>query len=128
MGTPENAAAVAGRVYHPDGLPLANEHAAARVKLLTPQAMLPRLKQGLDLLASSSLERTDRQRTLRGAIAWSYDLLDPGMQRLFARCAVFVGGAQLEQLEAVCGPVADIGRDVLDGVSERGDQSLLRQA
>ncbi len=128
MVTAENAASVAEIVFHLDGLPLAIELAAARVKLLTPQAMLPRLKQGLDLLASSSLERTDRQRTLRGAIAWSYDLLDPGMQRLFARCAVFVGGAQLEQLEAVCGPVADIGRDVLDGVSELVDQSLLRQA
>lgn len=127
MVTAENAAAVAEIVLHLDGLPLALELAAARVKLLTPQAMLPRLKQGLDLLASSSVERTDRQRTLRGAIAWSYDLLDPGMQRLFARCAVFVGGAQLEQLEAVCGPAADIGRGVLDGVSELVDQSLLRQ-
>jgi predicted ATPase/class 3 adenylate cyclase len=128
MVTAENAAAVAEIVFHLDGLPLAIELAAARMKLLTPQAMLPRLKRGLDLLASSSVERTDRQRTLRGAIAWSYDLLDPGMQRLFARYAIFVGGAQLEQLEAVCGPAGDIGRDVLDGVSELVDQSLLRQA
>jgi predicted ATPase/class 3 adenylate cyclase len=128
MVTPDNAAAVAEIVFHLDGLPLAIELAAARIKLLTPQAMLPRLKSGLDLLASSSVDRTDRQRTLRGAIAWSYDLLDPGMQRLFARCGVFVAGAQLEQLETVCGPAIEVGRDVLDGVSELVDQSLLRQA
>src|SRR5204862_508422 len=91
--------------------------AAARVKLLTPQAMLPRLKQGLDLLASTGRDRTDRQRTLRGAIAWSYDLLHEGMQRLFVRCAVFVGGAQLEQLQAVCGDAAGIG--ARDGVGSR---------
>jgi predicted ATPase/class 3 adenylate cyclase len=125
--TAENAAFVVEICSRLDGLPLAIELAAARVKLLTPQAMLPRLRQGLDLLASSSLDRTDRQRTLRGAIAWSYDLLDEGLQRLFARCAVFVAGAQLEELEAVCGPQRELGRDVLDGVSELVDQSLLRQ-
>src|SRR4029077_7627760 len=68
MVTAENASSVAEIVFHLDGLPLAIELAAARVKLLTPQAMLPRLKQGLDLLASPSRDRTDRQRTLRGAI------------------------------------------------------------
>ena len=127
MVTAENAAAVAEICSHLEGLPLAIELAAARIKLLTPQAMLPRLKRGLDLLASSARDRTDRQRTLRGAIAWSYDLLDGGMQRLFGRCAVFVGGAGLEQLEAVCGPPGDIGREVIDGVSELFDQSLLRR-
>jgi predicted ATPase/class 3 adenylate cyclase len=127
MVTAENAAAVAEIVFRLDGLPLAIELAAARVKLLTPQAMLPRLKQGLDLLASTARDRTDRQRTLRGAIAWSYDLLDDGMKRLFARSAVFVSGANLEQLEPVCGPAAEIDREVLDGVSELVDQSLMRQ-
>jgi predicted ATPase/class 3 adenylate cyclase len=127
MVTAENAAAVAEIVFRLDGLPLAIELAAARIKLLTPQAMLPRLKKGLDLLASGGRDRTDRQRTLRGAVAWSYDLLDDGMQRLFARCAVFVGGAALEQLEAVTGPASEIGREPLDGVSELVDQSLLRQ-
>ncbi|MDP9245021.1 MAG: adenylate/guanylate cyclase domain-containing protein [Chloroflexota bacterium] len=127
MVTAQNAAAVAEIVFHLDGLPLAIELAAARVKLLTPQAMLPRLKQGLDLLASTARDRTDRQRTLRGAIAWSYDLLDPGTQRLFARCAVFVNGAMLEQLEVVSGPAGDVGREPLDGLSELVDQSLLRQ-
>jgi len=128
MVTAENAAAVAEICFHLEGLPLAIELAAARVKLLTPQAMLPRLKQGLDLLASATRDRTDRQRTLRGAIAWSYDLLDDGTKRLFARCAVFVAGAQLEQLEAVCGPGTELGREVLEGVSELVDQSLLRQS
>jgi len=128
MVTAENASAVAEICFHLDGLPLALELAAARVKLLTPQAMLPRLRQGLDLLASTARDRTDRQRTLRGAIAWSYDLLDDGTKRLFARCAVFVGGAQLEELETVCGPSTDIGREVLDGVSELVDQSLMRQS
>src|SRR5438552_6842955 len=128
MVTAENAAAVAEIVFRLDGLPLAIELAAARVKLLTPQAMLPRLKQGLDLLTSTSRDRTDRQRTLRGAIAWSYDLLDDGLKRLFARSAVFVSGARLEELEVVCGPATEIGRDVLDGVSELVDQSLMRQS
>ncbi len=128
MVTALNAAPVAEIVFHLEGLPLAIELAAARIKLLTPQAMLPRLKQGLDLLASTARDRTDRQRTLRGAIAWSYDLLDPGMQRLFARCAAFVNGAMLEQLEAVCGPASEVGREPLDGLSELVDQSLLRQS
>jgi predicted ATPase len=127
MVTAENAAAVAEICYRLDGLPLAIELAAARVKLLSPPAMLPRLKQGLDLLASTSPDRTDRQRTLRGAIAWSYDLLDDGLKKLFARSGVFVGGAMLEQLEAVCGPASEIGGEVLDRMSELLDNSLTRQ-
>jgi predicted ATPase/class 3 adenylate cyclase len=127
MVTAENAAAVAEICNRLDGLPLAIELAAARVKLLSPQAMLPRLKKGLDLLASSSPDRTDRQRTLRGAIAWSYDLLDDGLKRFFARAAVFVAGAMLEQLEPVCGPASEIGGDVLDRTSELLDNSLVRQ-
>jgi len=125
--TAENAAAVAEICFRLDGLPLALELAAARVKLLSPQAMLPRLRQGLDLLSSTAADRTDRQRTLRGAISWSYDLLDEGLQRLFRRCSVFVGGAALEQLEAVCGPDSEIGRPVFDGISELLDHRLLSQ-
>ena len=127
MVTAENAPAVAEICYRLDGLPLAIELAAARVKLLSPQAMLPRLKKGLDLLATSSPDRTDRQRTLRGAIAWSYDLLDDGLKRLFARSGVFIGGAMLEQLEAVCGPASEIGGEVLDRLAELLDNSLTRQ-
>jgi predicted ATPase/class 3 adenylate cyclase len=127
MVTAENAAAVAEICYRLDGLPLAIELAAARVKLLSPEAMLPRLKKGLDLLASSSPDRTDRQRTLRGAIAWSYDLLDDGLKRLFSRSGVFIGGAMLEQLEVVCGPASEIGGEVLDRLAELLDNSLIRQ-
>jgi predicted ATPase/class 3 adenylate cyclase len=127
MVTAENAAAVAEICFRLDGLPLAIELAAARVKLLSPEAMLPRLRKGLDLLASSSPDRTDRQRTLRGAIAWSYDLLDAGLRRHFARSSVFVAGAMLEQLEAVCGPASEIGGEVLDRTSELLDNSLTRQ-
>ena len=127
MVTAENAPAVAEICYRLDGLPLAIELAAARVKLLSPQAMLPRLKKGLDLLASASPDRTDRQRTLRGAIAWSYDLLDDGLKQLFARSGVFIGGAMLDQLEAVCGPASEIGGEVLDRLAELLDNSLTRQ-
>jgi predicted ATPase/class 3 adenylate cyclase len=127
MVTAENAGAVAEICSRLDGLPLAIELAAARVKLLSPQAMLPRLRKGIDLLASSSPDRTDRQRTLRGAIAWSYDLLDEGLRRFFGRSAVFVGGAMLGQLEPVCGPASEIGGDVLDRASELLENSLIRQ-
>ncbi len=127
MVTADNAPAVAEICYRLDGLPLAIELAAARVKLLSPQAMLPRLKKGLDLLASASPDRADRQRTLRGAIAWSYDLLDDGLKRLFARSGVFVAGTMLEQLESVCGPATEIGGDVLERTSELLDNSLIRQ-
>ena len=125
--TAENASAIAEICFRLDGLPLALELAAARVKVLSPQAMLPRLRQGLDLLASTAVDRTDRQRTLRGAIGWSYDLLDDGMKRLFRRNGVFVAGAALEQVEEVCGPEDAIGRPVFEGVAELVDHSLLRQ-
>ncbi len=127
MVTSENAAAVAEICWRLDGLPLAIELAAARVKLLTPQAIAPRLRTGLDLLASTARDVTDRQRTLRGAIAWSYDLLDEGMKRLFERMSVFVAGASLEEIESVCGPADEIGRDVLNGLAELIDHSLVRQ-
>ena len=121
--TPENAAAVAEIVYRLDGLPLAIELAAARVKVLTPQAMLPKLRQGLDVLASTARDLPERQRTLRGAIAWSWDLLNEEEKRLFARFAVFVGGAMLPQIEQVNG-----GGEVLDVLSALVEQSLIRQA
>ena len=121
--TPENAAAVAEIVYRLDGLPLAIELAAARVKVLTPQAMLPKLRQGLDMLASTGRDLPERQRTLRGAIAWSWDLLSDGEKRLFAHLAVFVAGAMLQQIEEVNG-----GGDVLDVLSALVEQSLVRQS
>jgi len=121
--TAENAAAVAEIVYRLDGLPLAIELAAARVKVLTPQAMLPKLRQGLDMLASTARDLPERQRTLNGAIAWSWDLLNDNEKGLFGRLAVFVGGAMLPQVEEVSGE-----DDVLDVLSALVEQSLVRQS
>lgn len=125
--TSDNARAVVGIVAHLDGLPLAIELAAARIKVLPPQAILERLASGLGVLQSGARDLPARQQTLRGAIAWSYDLLDAGLRRLFQRFSVFRGGAGLEQVERVCGPAEEIERDVLDGVAELVDQSLLRR-
>ena len=121
--TAENAAAVAEIVFRLDGLPLAIELAAARVKVLTPQAMLPKLRQGLEMLASTARDLPERQRTLNGAIAWSWDLLQEREKRLFARLAIFVGGAMLRQIEEVNGD-----SDVLDDLSALVEQSLVRQS
>ncbi|HTS15916.1 MAG TPA: adenylate/guanylate cyclase domain-containing protein, partial [Candidatus Sulfotelmatobacter sp.] len=127
--TEANAPAVARLVAALDGLPLALELAAARIKVLTPEGMLERLQGRLDLLGGGSRDLPARQQTLRGAIAWSYDLLDPATRRLFACIAVFVGGFELEAAEAVCGPgpAGAASLDVLDGLSSLVDQSLLRQ-
>lgn len=123
----DNARAVVGIVAQLDGLPLAIELAAARVKILPPQAILERLASGLGILQSSARDVTARQQTLRGAIGWSYDLLDPGLRRAFERLAVFRGGGELEQIERVVGPSEEMERDVLDALAELVDQSLLRQ-
>ena len=124
--TNENAPAVAGIASLVDGLPLAIELAAARIRLLTPQAMLTRLQNRIGELGGGARDLPERQQTLRGAIAWSYDLLDPGSQRLFARFAVFVRGGSLDEVEAVCGPADDLGGDILDGLGTLVDQNLLR--
>jgi len=124
--TNENAASVAGICERVDGLPLAIELAAARVKLFTPQALLARLEKSLQVLGAGSRDLPGRQQTLAGAIAWSYDLLDEPQRRLFRRFAVFARGAALEQAEAVCGG-PDLGVDVLTGLDELADQSLLRR-
>ena len=126
--TPENASAVAEICSRLDGLPLAIELAAARVKVLTPQAMLPKLREGLDMLASTARDLPERQRTLRGAIAWSWDLLNPAECKLFSRLAVFVGGGMLPQIEAICGPSKELGGDVLDALSSLVEHSLVRQS
>ncbi|HET7465442.1 MAG TPA: adenylate/guanylate cyclase domain-containing protein [Candidatus Dormibacteraeota bacterium] len=125
--TNENAPAVAGICERVDGLPLAIELAAARVKLFSPQALLGRLETSLNVLAGGSRDLPGRQQTLRGAIAWSHDLLDEPQRRLFARFSVFARGANLEQAEEVCGPSSDLGVDVLAGLDELADQSLLRR-
>ena len=115
--TEENAPAIAEICARLDGLPMAIELAAARIKVLTPQAMAPKLRQGLDMLASTARDLPERQRTLRGAIQWSWDLLEPLQRRLFARLAVFVAGATLPDIERVCSPDGELGGDVLDLLS-----------
>ena len=125
--TAENAAAVAGIAALVDGLPLAIELAAARIKLMPPKAMLARLQDRLGELGGGARDLPERQQTIRGAIAWSYDLLDEGTQRLFARFAVFVRGGSLDQVEAVCGPADEVGGDVLDGISTLLDHNLVRR-
>jgi predicted ATPase/DNA-binding XRE family transcriptional regulator len=120
----DNAPAVAEICYRLDGLPLAIELAAARVKLFSPQAMLGQLKSMLKLLTSGARDLPARQQTLRGAIDWSYNLLDEEEQALFRRMSVFVAGSTLEAAEAVIGP---IGIDILDGVASLVDKSLLQQ-
>jgi predicted ATPase/class 3 adenylate cyclase len=125
--TTDNAPAVAAICARLHGMPLAIELAAARIKLLSPDAILTRLDQQLNLLAAGSRDLPERQQTLRGAIAWSYDLLEEGHRRLFERMSVFVAGGDLEAIEAVCGPASEIGVDVLGGVSSLLDQSLVRR-
>ncbi|HYV01445.1 MAG TPA: adenylate/guanylate cyclase domain-containing protein [Actinomycetota bacterium] len=123
--TNENAPAVAEICARLDGLPLAIELAAARVKLLPPEAILKRLEHRLALLAGGARDLPARQQTLRGAIVWSYDLLDPQEQRFFARLSTFMGGATLEAIEAVCAPGLEL--DGLDGAASLVNKSLLRQ-
>ena len=125
--TDENAAAIAQICYQLDGLPLAIELAAGRSKLFSPQALLPRLANRLKLLVGGAQDLPLRQQTLRGTIAWSYDLLEEVEKKLFRRLAVFVGGCTLEGAQAVCNADQDLEEDVLDGVSRLVDKSLLRQ-
>jgi predicted ATPase/transcriptional regulator with XRE-family HTH domain len=121
----ENAQAVAAICAQLDGLPLAIEIAAARVKILSPEVLLARLESGMGLLLSTPPPYRDRPQTLRGAIEWSYRLLDSPEQRLFARLGVFAGGCSLSAIEAVCNARGDMGIEALDGVQSLVDKSLL---
>ncbi|HEY5578544.1 MAG TPA: adenylate/guanylate cyclase domain-containing protein, partial [Acidimicrobiia bacterium] len=124
--TGDNAAVIAELTARLDGLPLAIELAASRVKLLPPASILERLDNRL--LTSPSRDLPARQQTIVNAIGWSYDLLEEPVRRLFERMSIFVGGAMLEEIETVCGPPEEIGTDILDGVAVLVDHSLLRQA
>ena len=125
--TNENAPAVAEICVRLDGLPLAIELAAARVKLLPPKAILTRLANRLRLLTGGAKDLPERQRTLRGAMEWSHDLLDDGERTLFARLAVFSGGRTLEAIEAICDAKEDLPVDAFEGVSSLLDKSLIQQ-
>jgi predicted ATPase len=123
----ENAPAVAEICARLDGLPLAIELAAARVKVLSPSSMLTRLASRLQLLTGGARDLPQRQQTLRAAIDWSYDLLDAAEQKLFRRLSVFAGGCTLEGAEAVCNTRGDIDLDLLDAMASMVDKSLAQQ-
>ena len=125
--TSRNAGAVVAICRRLDGLPLAIELAAARVKILAPADLLARLERRLELLTGGARDLPERQQTLRGAIKWSYDLLTPAEQTLFRRLSLFAGGCTLEGAEAVCDTCEDLGVDLLDGVAALVDSSLLVQ-
>src|SRR5918995_1206570 len=108
-----------------EGLPLAIELAAARIMMLPPQALLSRLSDRLKLLTGGPREFSERQRTLRSTIEWSYDLLEEGEKVLFGRLSIFSGGATLEATEAVCNVSGDLFVSALNGVSSLLDKCLL---
>jgi predicted ATPase/DNA-binding CsgD family transcriptional regulator len=124
--TPENAFAVAEICRRLDGLPLAIELAAARLDILPPTALLERLRQPLPVLVGGAQDLPDRLRTMRDAIAWSYDLLNEDEQAVFRSLAVFAGGFALEAAEAVIRDGAEPDERALAGITALGDASLLR--
>ena len=121
--TSENAGAVAAVCRRLDGLPLALELAAARLRLLSPDALLERLDHALDVLTSGPRDTPERQQTLRATIDWSHSLLDESEQRLFRRMAVFAGGCTFADVEVVC---ADPGENVLDELESLVDKALVQ--
>ena len=123
----ENALAVTEICARLDGLPLAIELAAARVKVLSPSSMRARLTSRLQLLTGGARDMPERHQTLRAAMDWSYDLLSPAEQKLFRRLSVFVGGCTLEGAEAVCDTRGDLDLDLLDGMASMVDKSLMQQ-
>ena len=125
--TNDNAPAVAEICYRLDGLPLAIELAAARIKLLTPQAILKRLSSRMKLLTLGSRDLPARQQTIRGAIDWSNDLLEESEKILFRRLSIFVGGSTLDGAEEVCNGADDLELDILDGMASLVDKSLIKQ-
>jgi len=124
--TEANATAVAKICTRLDGLPLALELAAARLRILSPEALLARLDQRLRLLTGGARSLPQRQQTLRDTIAWSYDLLTLDEKTLFRRLSVFAGGCTLETAERVCNAAGMISIDLLDGLQSLVEQSLLR--
>jgi predicted ATPase/DNA-binding CsgD family transcriptional regulator/Tfp pilus assembly protein PilF len=128
--TAANARTVAEICERLDGLPLAIELAAARIRLLPPQALLARLSQRLTVLTGGARSRPERQQTLRNTLKWSYDLLEEEEQQLFRQLSTFVGSWTLEAAEAVAyagQPQDPASVSVLDGVTSLLDKSLLLQ-
>jgi predicted ATPase len=123
--TKDNASFVAEICRRLDGLPLALELAAARIKLLQPQAILARLDDKLKLLTGGARDLPTRHQTLRNTLEWSYDLLNQDEKILYARLSVFVGGFTLEAAEAICNSEGKL--DILEGLTSLVNNSLLRQ-
>jgi predicted ATPase/class 3 adenylate cyclase len=123
--TPENAPAVANICARLDGLPLGIELAAARIPLLGARGVAERLARQLALPAMPVPGAPSRHRTLEQAIAWSHDLLDPDARKLFARLSIFSGGWRLDEAEAICGPAAEVGGEVIQLLAELVDQNLV---
>jgi predicted ATPase/DNA-binding CsgD family transcriptional regulator/Tfp pilus assembly protein PilF len=122
----ESAPAVAEMCVRLDGLPLAIELAAARVRLLPPAKLLPRLADNLGLLTGGPRDLPARQQTLRAAIAWSYDMLHEAEQALFRRLGIFRRGATIDAVEAIAA-VEPVIADPFDVLANLADQSLIRQ-
>ena len=125
--TPDNIEAIGEICRRLEGLPLAIELAAARTRLLPPAALLSRLTNRLQVLTGGAADLPERQRTLRAAIDWDYDLLDTDEQVLFARLSAFQRGWTLEAAEAVTDLMAATGLDVLDGLDSLLGKSMIRQ-
>src|SRR5205823_448353 len=121
-----NARTVAEICVRLDGLPLALELAAARMRVLPPRALLSRLGRGLAVLDSGHQDQPERQRTLRAALGWSHELLSAAEQALFRRLGVFVGGFTLEAAAEVCSSDSSLGIDPLTGVESLVEKSLVR--
>src|SRR5215469_6548028 len=125
--TATNAHSIAEVCVRLDGLPLAIELAAARTRLLSPQALLARLSQRLVVLTGGARNVPDRQQTMRATIAWSYHLLAPQEQRLFRFLSVFVGGCTLQAIEAITQHIDTGASTVLEGVSVLLENHLVYQ-
>lgn len=123
--TNQNAPAVAEICARLDGLPLAIELAATRIRVLTPEALLARLGERLKLLVGGAADIPERQQTLRSTIEWSHDLLNDQECRLFRRFSVFQGGCRLDEAEDVCGP-GELGVDVFEGLASLVEKSLIK--
>lgn len=126
--TSENAVAVQDICSRLDGLPLAIELAAARIKVLSPGTLLARLQSRLQLLTGGAVDLPERQQTLRSTIDWSYGLLNEAERTLFRRFSVFAGGCTLEAAEAVCNTRNDLGIALFEGLSSLVDKSLIERA
>ncbi len=125
--TGDNAHAVAQICARLDGLPLAIELAAKKVKLLSPTAILARLDERLPFLGNGTVDAPSRHQTMRGAIDWSYDLLDDFQKSLFRQLTVFVGGCTMDAAEAICTQVGQRPIDTLEGLGALVDKSLVHR-